>query len=325
MTPKTPPSSKPSKLSDAQLREALAGLREEVAAPPDFRAKLMQRLQREGLVQGQALPAAEAPSLWRRLSALLTPQRLGLATSAALALFVIARFLPRPAQAPQALDAAVPTAAAAALPAPAKPAAQAHRKPAGAEAVPEAELASAGPVKETLPEALLDETAVPQPEAAVGASSPDAPLSSSQFSASAPQAGAAAVPSTGAGAPVPGGGGVSSASAKPTVVVIEPTATPVIKALQGNSELRGNVIRASQGEAAVLLYRVLIAGHVRAEIFDRLGHAVALLKDADQGAGTYDLRWNGQGDNGHMAATGIYVLQLTAPGYQAQHKLALVK
>ena len=44
----------PHSISDKELSQALASLREDVAAPADFRAKLMLRLQREGLVKGEA-------------------------------------------------------------------------------------------------------------------------------------------------------------------------------------------------------------------------------------------------------------------------------
>jgi hypothetical protein len=181
-----------------------------------------------------------------------------------------------------------------------------------------------GPVKETLPEALLDESPVPQAEAAVGSEQAAASVTSSHVSAPPAQASAASMPSSGAGAPVHGAG-LSAADAKPTVVVVEPTATPVVKPLEGNSELRGNVIRASQGQAALLLYRVLKSGHVHVEIFDRLGRSITVLRDSDQSPGLYDLRWGGQVDNGFMAASGIYVLQLVTPDYRAQHKLLLVK
>jgi hypothetical protein len=329
MSPKkTPPSLN---VTDKQLRQALAALREDVAAPADFRAKLVQRLRREGVLQGQPQAAAAQPSLWQRLSAQLTPRRLGFAASFALVLMAVVRFLPRATV--QASQAAAPVAVSAAVvplqgaPASAKPAKLARAK-ALAPAAPELEIASAPPVKETLPEALLDETAVPKAEGSVGAAAPSAPVTSSQFSSAAPQgqgyAAAAAVPSTGAGAPI-AGGGASAASAKPTVVVVEPTATAVIKPLQGNSELRGNVIRASQGQAAVLLYHLAQDGHVHVEIFDRLGRSITVVRDADQSAGTYDLSWSGQADNGFMAASGIYVMVLTTPAYRDQHKLMLVR
>ena len=55
----------PSSMTDKQLSQHLASLREEVAAPADFRAKLMLRLQQEGLIKGQPVVAVQRVSVPR--------------------------------------------------------------------------------------------------------------------------------------------------------------------------------------------------------------------------------------------------------------------
>lgn len=276
-------------ISDRELSRVLAGLRENVAAPADFRAKLMQRLEREGVLASAPTAPVSAPGAWARLAAFFTPVRLGLAASAALALVLALRFTP----APEAV-APVPAAAVATSPAVVQaPVAAPRAKPASRGAI----LAGAPKAPATL-EAYLGEPQTQAMPEAVGDQAAAAPGTTVQ---------------------------VSDVDPKPTVVVVEPSPTPMTQPLDGNSELRGNVVRASQGEAAVLIYRVLKAGRVHIELYDRLGRSVAVLRDAEQGPGVYDLRWAGGSDNGGLAASGIYVIQLQAPGYQVQHKLLLVK
>jgi len=274
-------------ISDRELSRVLADLREDVAAPADFRAKLMQRLEREGVLASTPTVPASAPGAWARLAAFFTPVRLGLAASAALALVLALRFTPATV-APNADEAAAFVAPASKAPVTALPGKKASkgavlaRAPKAASA-PEAYLGE--PQTQTMPEAVGDQAAA-APETAVQ---------------------------------------VSDVDPKPTVVIVEPSPTPMTQPLDGNSELRGNVVRASQGEAAVLIYRVLKAGRVHIELYDRLGRSVAVLRDAEQGPGVYDLRWAGGSDSGGLTASGIYVIQLQAPGYQVQHKLMLVK
>jgi hypothetical protein len=318
-------------ISDRQLREALGSLRQDVAAPPDFRAKVLKRLAAEGLIQ--AAPKLTKASWLEQLRAWATPLRLSLAASAALAVALTLRFLPG-SMAPAALPIQPQTQVAAASSARAASSALAQ----SGGAVPKgfkrlrgsqgSEVQVAQSSKpETLPEAIPDKTQAVSESEATGSESTAPSQSSSRSNVSAPQLSSASLPSTGAGVPLPGGGSLSPAGAdpKPTVVVLSPTPTPGDHPLQGNSELRGNVIRASRGEAALLLYRVDQPGHVRAEIFDRLGHSIAVLKDADQSPGVYQLPWAGQSENGTLAPSGIMVLDLQAPGYHAQHKLLLVK
>lgn len=284
-------------LSDRELRQALAGLREDVAAPADFRAKLMQRLQAEGIVAADARVVAPKATLAQRLAAFFTPARVGFAASAALALVFVLRITSTAPVAEPGLRGReegaterAGTSGQALVASKGRSVASKSEQVAAKKEKKSVEVAQ-GPKGESLPEAFLGDEHSVDASAAVGDQS----------------------------------AAVAEVIAKPTVVVVHPTATPMTQGLKGNSELRGNVVRASQGEAAVLVYRLEKAGHVHVEIFNRLGQSVAVLRDAEQGPGQYDLRWAGGSDQGGMAASGIYVLQLAAPGYQVQHKLLLVK
>lgn len=282
-------------ISDRELSQQLASLRADVAAPAQFRAQLMQRLQREGLIEGQPVSAPVEAGFWTRVSAALTPARLGLATSGALALALILRSLP--VSAPQAQPEPAGSASAAAAPK-AGPLTLAKAPKAKAAKQAPVEVAAIDPKGESLPEAFVGDVQTHDSAPAVGDS--DAAASSSQVHSAA-------------------------LDPKPTVIVIEPTPTAVATPMQGNSELRGNVIRASEGGHALLIYRVQKLGRVHIEVFDRLGRSVGVLRDAEQGPGEYEIRWTGGADAGGMAPSGIYVVQLETPGYNAQHKLLLVK
>jgi hypothetical protein len=284
-----------SAISDRELSQQLAGLREDVAAPVEFRAQLMQRLRSEGLIAGQPAAAPAEAGFWTRVAAALTPARLGLAATGALALALILRSLPTttPQAQPEAAglaSVAVPAQAEAAVVAKAPKAKPARQAP--------VEVAKADPKAEGLPEAFIGDLQTLESVPAIGGSG--AAASSSQVHSAA-------------------------LDPKPTVIVVEPSPTAVATPMQGNSELRGNVIRASEGGHALLIYRVQKLGRVHIEVFDRLGRSMGVLRDTEQGPGEYEIRWTGGVDAGGMAPSGIYVVQLETPGYNAQHKLLLVK
>ena len=328
MKPRKKDSLKP--VTDKQLSAALADLRVEVAAPADFRAKLMLRLQQEGLVTDR--PAPMRASLWQRWG--LTLPRLAVGVSMALVLLVVIRMMPKPAVALPADAQALGLRGQAPLETAVKPGASGQafapssKLPAASNEAGEQTLAMASPKPkaETMPDALLDKTGASQEPGPVGGAEAAAVNSSSSVVAAPATAASGGIPSTGAGVPLPGGSASAATLApKPTIVVVTPVATAVTNPLLANSQLRGNEIRASQGQFCVFLYKVLKTGHVHVEIFDRLGRSIAVLKDGDQDAGQYELHWGGQNDQGSMAASGIYVLRLTTPDYNAQHKLLLVK
>lgn len=283
----------PAQLSDRQLRSLLKGLREDVAAPAGFRQGVLKRLQAEGLL------ASPPKAAWQqRLSAWAwRPARVGLALGGALALAFVWVGMDRPparavAQ-PQALTRPLPShpgiAAAARKAEPLRSVAQARAlKPSVA-----LKAVHAAPVV----------ASVEAPEAA--ASAPAVGRSDASYLQESLQ--------------------VGSAEGKPEVVLVKPTPTPLAKALGGASEVRNNVIRASQGQTALVLFKVRQSGHVRVEVIDRLGALVAVLQDGDMGVGEQTLRWSGASDQGGMAASGLYLIRISTPDYVANHKVLLIK
>jgi hypothetical protein len=273
--------------SDRELKALLQGLRDDLAAPADFRARVMQRLQAEGLV---APPARPQPAGWReRVAALFSPKLgLGAGALAALALaYVAISTAPEEARVAPLAPATVASS----------PAPKAQPKAVLARA-PKAVQASAAPV--------LAKAPAPMRQADVQGQGP-APAMQGRSDAQ------------------PAASSVQVASAKPTVVVVE---TPIVahgKPLQPGSEVRNNVVHASRGEAALIFMDLLEAGHVRVEVFDRLGHSVSVLYDGELNAGPNSLRWSGAADKGGMAASGIYMVRITGPGLDGRHKVLLAR
>lgn len=282
----------PAQLSDRQLRSLLKGLREDVAAPAGFRQGVLKRLQAEGLL------ARPPKATWQpRLSFwTLRPARLGLALGGALALAFVWMGLDRsavpPMAQPQTLSESSAAQPATAAPRQAKPAghmAQARLlKPSVA-----VKLVNVAPVV-----ASVEAPDVVAPASAVGRSDASYLQESLQ---------------------------VGSTDGKPQVVLVKPTPTPLTKALGALSEVRNNVIRASQGQTALVIFKVRQSGRVRVEIINRLGALVAVLQDGDMGVGEQTLRWSGASDQGGMAASGLYLVRISTPDYVANHKVLLIK
>jgi hypothetical protein len=272
-------------LSDRQLSALLQGLRGDVAAPADFRARVMQRLQAEGLVKGPALPQAT----WRtRVSAFFSPKfALGAGALAVLALaYVALSTAPQEARvAPQA-PAVVATA----------PSRKSQPKPVLARA----------PKPAAAPAPVLAKAPAPMQQAELQGQGP-APAVQGRSDAQ------------------PAAASVQVASLKPTVVVVETPIVPQGKSVRPGSEVRNNVVHASRGESALLFVNLQEAGRVRAEVFDRMGNSVSLLYDGDLNSGVSSFRWSGAADKGGMAASGIYMVRVTGPGVDGRHKVLLAK
>ena len=317
-----------SKLSDRELSDMLKGMREDVAAPPAFRGRVLQRLAQEGLIA--AAPAPVALPWGARVAAWVSLPRLGLLAGAACALALV--LLPS-TRTPQVAVAPVIDSAPAQAPAVVASAATARvRKLQPALAAKdqtyqgEPMVARAASVVIEKEDAPVSAESAPAQSETVAIGSAPAPRTSQALGLAAASASGSQAPSFGAASGAVGAGQITvAATDKPTVIVIEPTPTPMVKALAGDSEVRNNVVRASRGESALVIFRLQSAGAVHIDIHDRLGRPVAVLKDASLQPGTYQLRWAGASDQGGMAASGIYELRIQAPGYETRHKLMLVK
>lgn len=75
----------------------------------------------------------------------------------------------------------------------------------------------------------------------------------------------------------------------------------------------------------VIRYQLSVASDVELAIYDVLGRKVVTLVAARQGAGRYQVRWNGRDRLGWMAGAGVYYYRLSAGGLSAVRKLVLLR
>ena len=78
-------------------------------------------------------------------------------------------------------------------------------------------------------------------------------------------------------------------------------------------ELRGVMPNPCRGASSVRL-ALATRAHVRAEVLDIAGRAVALLHDGELAAGEHALTWSGVTSGGRRAAAGLYLVRLSGEG-----------
>jgi hypothetical protein len=61
------------------------------------------------------------------------------------------------------------------------------------------------------------------------------------------------------------------------------------------------------------------------EVFDVGGNRIRLLDSGQRDAGTYQVTWDGQDDDGHQVAGGVYFYRLRAGDFSSVRKLVLIK
>ena len=76
--------------------------------------------------------------------------------------------------------------------------------------------------------------------------------------------------------------------------------------------------------ATIIPYQLAATAQVRLEVFNALGQRMALLVEGEQGAGSYQARWDGTDAVGRAAAAGVYLYRLTVDGVQQTGRMVLV-
>jgi hypothetical protein len=64
---------------------------------------------------------------------------------------------------------------------------------------------------------------------------------------------------------------------------------------------------------------------VRVAVYDLLGQKISTLMAGRTAAGSYQLTWNGQNDNGQVTPSGIYFVRMVSGDFTAVQKLMLMK
>ncbi len=306
------------RLTDAQLKKLLASSRQDVAAPQGFSAAVTSRLRAEGLIQSPpvASPTSRArwwaPRLAWGLTAGLalafglqnyssvtktTDVASSVATAPAIARPNVARAYPAPVQALGARQS--------------KPAPQALAQiKKNAAPVVAAASAQATPLRAPAPSA---EEAKVAPLPLRGADVRSAP--------EAPVFGSAGGGSIGSSAPAMRAAGVNASGAQHTATPAD-SVSPVISA---GSVVKGNVVRLSRGDQALVEVRLTKPGHVRVDVYTRVGARVDTLIDRDLPAGAHTTPFNGLKADGSSLASGIYLIVVQTAEYTQRHKVALVR
>ena len=72
-------------------------------------------------------------------------------------------------------------------------------------------------------------------------------------------------------------------------------------------------------------YSVPVKTEVTVNVFNVLGQKVRTLVNGPRDAGTYDVEWNGQSDDGRAVASGMYFYKITAGSFVQTRKMLLTK
>ncbi|MDO9171610.1 MAG: FlgD immunoglobulin-like domain containing protein, partial [bacterium] len=77
--------------------------------------------------------------------------------------------------------------------------------------------------------------------------------------------------------------------------------------------------------ATAIAFDLVQAVRVRLEIFDAAGRRVRVLLDETRAAGAHRARWDGTGDDGRAAASGVYFCRMDAGAFQGTRRMTLVR
>ncbi|HUI64803.1 MAG TPA: IPT/TIG domain-containing protein, partial [Bacteroidota bacterium] len=77
--------------------------------------------------------------------------------------------------------------------------------------------------------------------------------------------------------------------------------------------------------STTIRYGLAKRGEVTLEIYNALGQRVRTLVNAAQGAGTYEVVWNGTTDAGTMVASGVYFYRLRTESFTSVRKLIMIR
>ena len=86
----------------------------------------------------------------------------------------------------------------------------------------------------------------------------------------------------------------------------------------------GNLFNPMDGEQVTFNYST-IPGHVSLKVYSLRGMPVRTLVDQDEAAGTYPVTWDGRDTDGHVVASGIYLVYYEANQTKSTKKVAVVK
>ncbi|MCB0306065.1 MAG: T9SS type A sorting domain-containing protein, partial [Calditrichaeota bacterium] len=75
----------------------------------------------------------------------------------------------------------------------------------------------------------------------------------------------------------------------------------------------------------VINYQLSVVSDVVLAVYNLLGEKVATLVNARQGAGQYQVQWNGRDQLGRQVSSGVYLYRLEAGGLVQSRKMILMR
>jgi hypothetical protein len=66
-------------------------------------------------------------------------------------------------------------------------------------------------------------------------------------------------------------------------------------------------------------------GRIRLEVFDVLGKRVATLAEGQWDAGSHEVTWSGNADDGTPVASGVYVYRIAGPSHTESRTMLLLR
>ncbi len=93
----------------------------------------------------------------------------------------------------------------------------------------------------------------------------------------------------------------------------------------GSVLLVNNLLRPRTGTATAVTITTFNDGRVKARLFTLDGRPVRTLFDADQPKGVLSLSWDGRDGGGSPAASGVYLLHVSAPHIETKAKIVVIR
>ena len=86
-----------------------------------------------------------------------------------------------------------------------------------------------------------------------------------------------------------------------------------------------NIFNPAKGQKATLKYEVQSPGHLTIRLYTLNGSLVATIFDGPVPAGKGSVDWFGSNAAGHRVASGIYLVNMSGPGFSKTQKIVVVK
>jgi len=86
-----------------------------------------------------------------------------------------------------------------------------------------------------------------------------------------------------------------------------------------------NLFRPNSGGKVTTTIKTFGSGHITVRLYSSGGQFIKTIFDDDQPAGTISTTWDGRTLSGHVVASGVYLLRITAPGADFIKKVVVIK